>query len=165
MIGRRALRRRGALHTHSMHFGPNMAPMVDVVMVILIFFMASAAFLGSEWFLRAAIPFEAGRGGSRTKPNDPTALPPNRVDVVLDVDATGQTVVTFLQLNRAPLDAFFTRIAEFRNDKLAGEMEVTIRPTPRVPYADVVRVHAACDAAGIYKLGIGVSRPASPSPN
>lgn len=168
MSRHRALRRRDALHAHSMHFGPNMAPMVDVVMVILIFFMASAAFLGNEWFLRAAIPFEAGRGTSPRKPNDPTALPPVRMDVFLDVDSQGQTVVTFLgDLQRAPLEAFFARIAQFKQDRTAGDLEVTIRPTPQVPYADVVRVHAACDAAGIYKLGIGVSsgasRPAAPN--
>lgn len=166
---RRGLRRRDALHTHSMHFGPNMAPMVDVVMVILIFFMASAAFLGSEWFLRAAIPFEAGRGSSPRKPNDPAALPPVRLDIFLDVDPQGQTVVTFSQdLSRAPLEAFFARIAQFKQDRTAGDIEVMIRPTAQVPYADVVRVHAACDDAGIYKLGIGVSagpagQPARPN--
>lgn len=159
-----ALRRRDALHAHSMYFGPNMTPMVDVVMVILIFFMASAAFLGSEWFLKAAIPFEAGRGTSPKKPNDPTALPPVKLDLVMDVDEAGRTVVTFPPLARAPVEQFFTRIAEFKSDKTAGDIEVVIRPTARVPYADVVRVHAACDDAGIYKLGISVSRPAAPKP-
>lgn len=154
-----ALRRRDALHAHSMHFGPNMTPMVDVVMVILIFFMASAAFLGSEWFLRAAIPFEAGRGTSPKKPNDPTALPPVKLDLLLDVDEAGRTVATFPPLVRAPIEQFFTRIAEFKSDRTAGDIEVVIRPTARVPYADVVRAHAACDDAGIYKLGISVSRP------
>lgn len=157
-----ALKRRDALHSHSMHFGPNMTPMVDVVMVILIFFMASAAFLGSEWFLRAAIPFEAGRGTSTSKPNDPTALPPVKLDLLMDVDESGRVVVTFPPLVRAPVEQFFARIAEFKSDKSAGDIEVVIRPTPRVPYADVVRVHAACDDAGIYKLGISVSRPAKP---
>jgi len=155
------LRRRDALHAHSMHFGPNMTPMVDVVMVILIFFMASAAFLGSEWFLRAAIPFEAGRGTNPARPNDPTALPPIKLELLLDIDEAGRTVVTFTPLVRAPVEQFFARIAEFKNDRSAGDIEVIIRPSVRVPYADVVRVHAACDDAGIYKLGIGVSRPAT----
>jgi biopolymer transport protein ExbD len=155
----RTLRRRDALHAHGLHFGPNMTPMVDVVMVILIFFMASAAFLGSEWFLKAAIPFEAGRGTNPKKPNDPSALPPIKLDLVLDVDEGGRTVVTFPPLVRAPLEQFYPRIAEFKKDKSAGDIEVVIRPTARVPYADVVRAHAACDDAGIYKLGISVSRP------
>lgn len=163
MRGHRGLRRRDALHAHSMHFGPNMTPMVDVVMVILIFFMASAAFLGNEWFLRAAIPFEAGRGTNPNKPSDPTALPPVKLDLLMEVDGAGQTVVTFPGLNKAPLGDFFARIAQFKNDPAAGEIEIVIRPTPAVPYADVVQAHAACDDAGIYKLGISVSRerPAS----
>jgi biopolymer transport protein ExbD len=61
---------------------------------------------------------------------------------------------------RAPLEQFYARIAEFKNDRSAGEIEVVIRPTARTPYADVVRAHAACDDAGIYKLGISVSRKA-----
>lgn len=46
-------RPRGAASRGSLHFGPNMTPMVDIVMVILVFFMASAAFVGPEWFLAA----------------------------------------------------------------------------------------------------------------
>ena len=45
----RSFRRRSALYTWQLQFGPNMTPMVDVVMVILIFFMASATFAGAEW--------------------------------------------------------------------------------------------------------------------
>lgn len=162
---RRGLRRRDALHVHSLHFGPNMTPMVDIVMVILIFFMASAAFLGNEWFLKAAIPFEAGRGKSPDKPNDPLALPPTRTDILLDTDHDGRTVVTLgAALLRASIDEFVSYIARFRNDKGAGEIEVVIRPTRRVPYADVVRVHSACDDVGIYKVGIGVARTPSAAP-
>ena len=55
-MSRGAFRRRAALDVWSMNFGPSMTPMVDVVLVILIFFMASASFVGPEWFLRAALP-------------------------------------------------------------------------------------------------------------
>lgn len=164
MRGHKALRRRDALHSHSMHFGPNMTPMVDVVMVILIFFMASAAFLGSEWFLRAAIPFEAGRGTSTRKPNDPLALPPPKIDLLMDLDEAGRTVVTFPPLVRAPIEQFYARIAQFRADPNAGDIEIVIWPTARVPYADVVRAHAACDDAGIYKLGISVKPRSTAAP-
>src|SRR6056297_968705 len=37
-------------------FGPNMTPMVDVVLVILIFFMAATTIAGQEWFLRTDLP-------------------------------------------------------------------------------------------------------------
>jgi biopolymer transport protein ExbD len=155
-----ALRRRDALHTYTMHFGPNMTPMVDIVMVILIFFMATAAFMGNEWFLRAAIPFEAGRGTSLNKPNDPLALPLKPLEILLGVTPEGVTTVTFLDLQNASLDQFLARIAQFPRNDTTAELEVVIRPDPRVPYPDVIRVHAACDAAGIYKVGITVPRGA-----
>ncbi|MEZ6319152.1 MAG: biopolymer transporter ExbD [Phycisphaerales bacterium] len=56
-------RERGALAVHELHFGPNMTPMVDVVMVILIFFMASTALLGPEWFIRAHVPGDQAGAG------------------------------------------------------------------------------------------------------
>lgn len=158
------LRRRDALHNYTLHFGPNMTPMVDIVMVILIFFMATAAFMGSEWYLKAAIPFEAGRGTSVNKPNDPLAIPLKPLEVMMDADAGGRTVINFLELQRVGVDEFIARISQFPRNQTTSELEVVIKPMPRVPYADVVRVHAACDAAGIYKVGITVPRKTDPAP-
>jgi biopolymer transport protein ExbD len=158
----RHFRRRDALHNYSLHFGPNMTPMVDIVMVILIFFMSFAAFMGNEWFLRAAIPFDAGRGTNASKPNDPLAPPPTRMDIVLDADAGGNTVVSFLGVSRVPMEEFEKRIAAFpKNDAATRNIEVVLRPTAKVPYADVVRAHAACDSVGIFKVGYGVTRQPS----
>lgn len=155
---RGGLRRRDAMHQWSMHFGPNMTPMVDVVMVILIFFMASAAFLGSEWFLRAAIPFDAGRGTNTRKTSDPLEIPPLRLDIALDVNEAGATVVSFGELNRASMDEFVKRIEGFPRDDSTQKLEVLIRPSTRVPYRDIVRVHSACQAAGITKIGLSGAR-------
>ncbi len=152
------LRRRDALHNYTLHFGPNMTPMVDIVMVILIFFMATAAFMGSEWFLKAAIPFEAGRGTNVNKPNDPLAIPLKPLEVLMDADQSGRTVVTFLELSRVSVEDFIARVSQFPQNQTTSELEVVIKPMPRVPYADVVRVHAACDAVGMYKVGITVPR-------
>ncbi|HVU63312.1 MAG TPA: biopolymer transporter ExbD [Phycisphaerales bacterium] len=155
----RHFRRRDALHNYSLHFGPNMTPMVDVVMVILIFFMAFAAFMGNEWFLRAAIPFQAGRGHDSSKPNDPLAPPPTQLKVVLDADAAGNTVVSFLRFNRVSMAEFEQRIGEFPRNEATRNIEVLLIPTARVAYADVVRAHAACDAVGIYKVGYSLAGP------
>lgn len=162
-VSGRHLRRRDALHVYSLHFGPNMTPMVDVVMVILIFFMASAAFLGNEWFLRAAIPFEAGRGRDATKPNDPLAVSATRVDVIIDVDATGNTILSFLGQARVSMEEFEKRIGAFPRNDATRNIEVVLRPTSRVPYQDLVRAHAACDAVGIYKVGYGLGKPIAPA--
>lgn len=158
-------RRRNALHAYSLHFGPNMTPMVDVVMVILIFFMAFAAFMGNEWFLRAAIPFQSGRGTDPSKRNDPLAPPPTRLPVALDADDQGHTVVSFLRFSRVSMAEFEQRLGEFPRSEATRNIEVLLMPTARVPYADVVRAHAACDAVGIYKVGYGVAGgPIAPTP-
>ena len=160
------MRRRDALHNWSLRFGPNMTPMVDVVMVILIFFMASAAFMGNEWFLKAAIPFEAGRGTNPAKPNDPLAPPQRPLEILMDVDANGNTMVTMRpgDLNNASLPAFLSRVARFPHDQTTANIEVVIRPGPKVPYRDVVAAHSACVEAGMYKVGIGVKRASAPTP-
>lgn len=148
--------RRGALHNFSLHFGPNMTPMVDVVMVILVFFMASAAFLGSEWYLRAALVADPSRGSGSSptaqKPPDPLA---QRLDVLLDLDERGRTVVTGLDFQRAPLADFIERVKKMPKDKLTEQLQVVIRPAFGVPYEDAVRVHEACRGAGIWRVGLG----------
>lgn len=62
-----------------------MTPMVDVVMVILVFFMVSAAFLGPEWLLGSLVPRPVTAAGSsnaaqvRAKaPRTPTRSQPHR---------------------------------------------------------------------------------------
>jgi biopolymer transport protein ExbD len=112
----------------------------------------------------AAIPFDAGRGSNPTKPNDPLAPPPTRLEVVLDVDPNGQTVVSFLGQSRVSMEEFEKRIGQFPKSDATRNIEVLLRPSPKVPYAEVVRAHAACDAVGIYKVGYGVSRAPANAP-
>jgi biopolymer transport protein ExbD len=160
-------RRRDAASMHDMHFGPNMTPMVDIVMVILIFFMASAAFLGNEWFLRAALPMQAGKGNDPKKPNDALALPAVRLDVIMESEpGTGATLVSFLELKRVSIDRFRERVNALPDDEQTRSLEVVVRPAASVPYREVVRVYETFDAKSITKLGTqGLSsvRPAAPA--
>jgi biopolymer transport protein ExbD len=149
--------RRDALHGWTLHFGPNMTPMVDVVMVILIFFMASAAFFGSEWFLRAAIPPEqAGKGAAAAK-RDPMEIPPTRLTVNLDV-SDGRVVGTFLEVTKGSIDEVVKRIEAMPSGPELDKVEVLVRSAAPVPYRDVIRVHEALERAGIKKVGLGVGK-------
>lgn len=147
----RPLRHRGALRRWELRFGPNMTPMVDIVMVILIFFMAATALLGPEWFLRSALPSTGA--GAPPAPADPFALPPAQFDLRLSVDTDGRTVADGVGA-RMSLDELEAQLAALGADAGSGGIIVLIAPTDGVPYRDVVRVHDACSRAAIMQVGL-----------
>jgi biopolymer transport protein ExbD len=155
----RPFRRRNAMAVWDMHFGPNMTPMVDVVMVILIFYMASTSFVGSEWFLRTAIPQQAAAAATpRERPleGDPFALPPAQFDLRLSRHE-GRTVASgsaFGADRALELSALPARLRELAAGTSADDLALVIRSEPDVPYGDVIRAHDAATAAGIAKVGL-----------
>jgi biopolymer transport protein ExbD len=141
-------RQRGALHSWQLHFGPNMTPMVDVVMVILIFFMASTALVGPEWLLRVGLaPDDATPAGFD--------LGPAQLTLALDASGgavyftgLGVQVASLEQLDpaaRAAAQALGTAIARTR---------ITITAGPTVPYEAVVHAHDRLTAAGFEHVAI-----------
>lgn len=136
-------------------FGPNMTPMVDVVLVILVFFMAGAAFVGEEWFLRSQIAPAASRGPAAAP--DPFELPPTRLEIVLDGTPTG-TLGSGVGLELAPLGDVLAALRAFAAGTAVDQIEVIVRPGPTVPWEDVVRVHEVCAEAGVGKIAIGGRR-------
>lgn len=161
MTGRTGFRRRGALHQWSLHFGPNMTPMVDVVMVILVFFMASAAFLGPEWFLRSLVPKPPSPGAGEVAPPpkgvDPLALPPVRQEITLRVDESGKTLANGLGKEGLDIPQMLAAVEAFAEGTAKDKIEVLIRPAPNVPYRDVVRLHEGCEKTGIGRVGVSVN--------
>ena len=139
-------RRRNAQALYDMHYGPNMTPMVDVVMVILIFFMASTAFLGPEWFLKTYLPTRTAAASS--------AQQPTRVQLVMTRGAEGQTWVSVnggAAVGMKELEGLLE--AEV---KRAGAENIVapIEAAAEVAYEDVVRVHEMCARLGISKVGL-----------
>lgn len=149
----RPFRQRSALHLHEMHFGPNMTPMVDVVMVILIFFMASASFAGGEWFLRTAIPREAKAATPPESEGDPFALPPARFEITLSRDG-GRTIASGEGIRPVDIADLPAQLAALARGAPAADIVLVIRSEGDVPYGDVIRAHDAAAAAGIPKVGL-----------
>lgn len=161
----RPFRRRSALHASSVHFGPNMTPMVDVVMVILIFFMVSAAFLGPEWFLSALIPKEAppapaqptkADGTGATPPPAPAALEPMRLTLRLRTD-NARTFISGYGDTETTLDDMAKRLTDLTKGLepsfVKDRVEVILAPAQDVPYKDVVRAHELIRQTGIERIG------------
>jgi biopolymer transport protein ExbD len=140
-------RRRNAQALYDQHYGPNMTPMVDVVMVILIFFMASTAFLGPEWFLKTHLP----RAGATPPPNTPE---PTRLRVELSLNPENQPIATLGVLTGLTLDQLDAKIEEDAKRATPDNVVVLIAPAPTVPYDAVVRVHEMCARAGVTKVGL-----------
>jgi biopolymer transport protein ExbD len=146
-----SLRRRDALHRWEGRFGPNMTPMVDIVLVILIFFMAGTTILGQEWFLRS----EVLKRGAGPKPPDPLELPPVWLTISMKVDDRGTTIVAGMGDALLTLDEFDRRLREFTEGTDQDQIVVVLTPSAEVPYKDVVRAHESCARAGVKRVGIG----------
>lgn len=146
------LRRRNARAVWDLHYGPNMTPMVDVVMVILIFFMASASVLGPEWFLKSALP------RAQAAPTVDPAKPPLRLRIELRRQGASPAVAPTLAVidggEPMPLDDVYTRLVERLAAADGAEIIILVAPQDSVPYDQVVRLHELCFRAGIRKVGL-----------
>ena len=67
--------------------GPNMTPLVDVVMVILIFLMLAGSFERGGWFLQSSMPIKK-EGGGKTEV-DPTKVPDQNLEIRVDNSGDG----------------------------------------------------------------------------
>ena len=79
------MRIQGAKKVHY-DSGPNMTPLVDVVMVILIFLMLCGSFGGIEHFLASSIPIKE-KGGKATSDIKKPAFEDVQVDVRVDAQS------------------------------------------------------------------------------
>lgn len=162
-----ALRRRHSLaRARDLHHAPNMTPMVDVVMVILVFFMASSAVLGPEWFIKSALPLRSSADGPagetlrlefalRSAPVEGGKHPEGGPigDQARSGGAT-RTLVTGESLSDAPLPDLAARLEQLVAENPGREIAVLLRPDPRVPMQDLVFAHDVCNRLGIPKVGM-----------
>ncbi len=140
---------RTAWNTYQLHHGPNMTPMVDVVMVILIFFMATASVLGPEWYLKSSLPHTAPASATTTPDQD--KLEQIRLKVIV---RNGTTVITAEGLPETSVTGAAAFLMKRREAGDPKKMVVLITPDAAVPYQDLVALHEACEKLGIVKVGV-----------
>lgn len=148
--GRRPLRRRDGEHSASLAQGPNMTPMVDVVIVILIFFMSATTFMGPEWFMDVAVPAHDPSVGDE---GDPYAMPAPTLRVQLRASG-GTTLATGLGRQDMTLDQLADALMALGQSIEATDAFVLIVPTPEVAYRDVVHVRDVCERAGLREVAL-----------
>lgn len=148
-------RRRDARADYERHHtGPNMTPMVDVVMVILIFFMASTVILGPELLLATGL-----------EPNEPPsaesdprfAIEQPIFEIAIGVEA-GLVVIDGLGIESGGLDDLAASARSLAAELAPGDgspdVRMIIAPDDAVPYEAVVGVQDLLRDAGFGSIGL-----------
>jgi biopolymer transport protein ExbD len=124
-----------------------MTPMIDIVFLLIIFFIVSSHLARQEVQLELALPVaasgqEAGEDATRR--------------LIVNVTPDSQ-----IQLAGASISAEeLARKISFESQRSGNELEVRIRSDRHVPYRVVEPIMVACARAGVWKVSfVVVERP------
>jgi biopolymer transport protein ExbD len=127
--------------------GFQIAPMVDVVFVLMIFFMASAGQQVVEAELSINLP---GGGVSR---KGPSVVSP----IIVEIAPDGQ-VMANNQTHGTPTDKNLTSLRDWLKgnvERFGDESPVIIRPAPQTRHERIMDVLNAVGVTGVTKLTFG----------
>ena len=127
-------------------FGFQIAPMVDVVFVLLLFFMACAGQQIKEGFFEIGLPSPSASSAEKVT-----------TPILVDVDASGNVFVNNEQKSASPKDRELKSLEEFLRAaaKNSPDDPVIIRPNLEARHERVVDVLNACRLALVKKLSFG----------
>ena len=128
-------------------FGPNMTPMGDVVLGILIFFMAATTIVGQEWFLQTDLPERRDEDAAASGFDLPTPM------LDLELYVVDETVmVRGLGKDPIGLGTAISRL-EGMDPAMSEGLILRLGASDDVLYGAMVAVQDAGNAAGM-KLAI-----------
>jgi biopolymer transport protein ExbD len=144
--------------------GPNMTPLVDVVMVILIFLMLAGTFAGSEWYLVSNLPLRQSGGGQMAPP--PGGFPDDEpLEIRVDQNATRDGFVARAgQVQTSDPKVLLAGLIRMREQfqragKGPDKIQVIISPSRGVKYEHLVAVYESAIEAGFdKKIGFATAR-------
>lgn len=126
--------------------GFQIAPMVDVVFVLMLFFMASAGSQVVERELSVNLP-----GGGTSRPQKVVT------PIIISISAEGQVSANDKPLG-TPTDKKLTELREWLKGTIArfgADSPVIIRPAPDTHHERIMDVLNAAGASGVTKLTFG----------
>ncbi|MEE8451455.1 MAG: biopolymer transporter ExbD [Thermoguttaceae bacterium] len=127
--------------------GFNMTPMIDVVFLLIIFFLVSSHLAKQEVELELDLP-EAG-SGQRPGEDDIRRVV---VNVLPEKDAAARIVVGGRQVTTEEL----ARLIGFESRRSERHLEVRIRADRTVPYRMVEPIMVACAREGVWRVTFSV---------
>jgi len=139
--------------------GPNMTPLVDVVMVILIFLMLAGSFGTGEKYMVSSVPIHSSGGGGVPPP--PGWTPPVLVEV--RVGTEGQAYLPANpQTPVAHADTVYQELAKILNQykaegKNPKEVEVVLRPADGTRWEMLAPLYDAALRAKFEKVGFAMT--------
>ncbi len=150
--------------TTKLESGPNMTPLVDIVMVILIFLMLTGVFAAGEYFLQSR---PMAGGGKPTASTPPVTKLEVRVASYND-QRTGQECwaasVTGQPMQIINSRLHLTELLRHKRQQLmsAGDasdsIQVILSPTGRTRYKHLLEAYQAALAADLQKVAFGTAR-------
>ena len=133
---------RGSIQNNAPGF--QIAPMVDIVFLLLIFFLVTWNFSRSETELDVKVP--KAREGKETR----RAVG----EVIINVKTNGAVVMNRRQMNPTELQDTLQKIASLYPDQA-----VILRGDENTDYRHVVEVLDICRRANIWNVAFATSRP------
>jgi biopolymer transport protein ExbD len=130
----------------SAEVGINMTPMIDMVFLLIIFFLLSSSLVQQENQAELALP------KAKNVLDDPADMAAQRVTI--NVQESG--AIFFLGRN-IPVVDLASRIAD-RVKRQGGIAEIRIRASRKVPYSKVEPILLACSQAGVWDVQFAVFR-------
>ena len=127
--------------------GFNMTPMIDVVFLLIIFFLVSSHLARQETQLELDLP-DATSG----QPAQADDLRRVVVNVLGEARPEGRIQVGGQVMDTDQL----TRLIRYERQKTAGELELRIRSDRRVPYGVIEPILLASQRAGVWNVTFAV---------
>lgn len=119
------------------------APMLDIVFIILFFFMAMSVLYQVETEIGISVPkAEQSRESDRTPG-----------EIIINVDSKGVIVVNQRKLDQPNLEAMLKKVAS-----LYPNQPVIIRADKKTYHESVVRVLDACAAANVWNIAFATTK-------
>jgi len=113
-----------------------MTPIIDMVFLLLIFFLVATTFQQAEREMRIALPFASSAG-----PISATLR-----EIVINVDVEGNIIVSGRAVSAEELKTMVVDAVAVN-----PEQKVTVRGDRGTPYGNVVRVLDICKGSGIQE--------------
>jgi biopolymer transport protein ExbD len=155
-----------AIHYDS---GPNMTPLVDVVMVILIFLMLTGSFGAVARFLPSSMPIKVEGKGNLDKDKIPK-IPDPQLEVFVNTNSDHSVYTARLtdgvqyvngvaQSGKTLVQALTEkRVAHQAGGKSADTLQVVICPKKDTSFEQIMLVYQAAMAAECPKIGFQTAR-------